>query len=159
MQAKIKSVSNGLCVLEIPPQYNEYLAKLQDKNVEVEIDEHFEKRSNKANAYAWALISKIANELAISKEDIYLDVIKHYGQRQQIVVDNDVNLESYGIKYYEVDYQDEFKTEYTVYQRSSEMNAKEMSILIKGIEHEAEQLSIPTKSSEEVERFISEMKG
>ena len=158
MQAKIKSVSNGLCVLEIPPQYNEYLAKLQDKNVEVEIDEHFEKRSNKANAYAWALISQIANELTISKEDVYLDVIKHYGQRQQIVVDNDVNLESYGIKYYEVDYEDEFETEYIVYQRSSEMNSKEMSILIKGIEHEAEQLDIPTKSSEEVERYLNEIR-
>ena len=158
MKATIKSVSNGVCVLEIPSQYTEYLAKLQDKTVEVEIDQYFEKRSNKANAYAWALISQIANAVEVSKDDIYLDVIKHYGQRQQIVVDNDVNLESYGIKYYEVDYEDEFTTEYTVYQRSSEMNAKEMSILIKGIEHEAEQLNIPTKSSEEVERYLNEIR-
>ena len=75
MKATNKSVSNGVCVLEIPNQYTEYLAKLQDKTVEVEIDQYFEKRSNKANAYAWALISQIANAVEVSKDDIYLDVI------------------------------------------------------------------------------------
>ena len=125
-----------------------YLFKLdRDKEYQVEIKEYKQKRSLNANAYAWVLINKIANVMRLSKEEVYLNMLKHYGQSQIISIVSEVNITGY-FKYYEVIgtsilNNKEFN-HIKVYKGSSEYDTKEMSIFIDGIVQEAKQLDIET---------------
>ena len=44
----------------------------QDRDKLFEVKQHREKRSLNANAYAWALIGKIADVVKASKDEVYL---------------------------------------------------------------------------------------
>ena len=52
----------------------------QDKNKKFEIKPYHKKRSLNANAYAWMLIGKIADVVRNSKEEVYIEMLKKYGQ-------------------------------------------------------------------------------
>ena len=125
-----------------------YLFKLdRDKEYQVEIKEYKQKRSLNANAYAWVLINKIANVMRLSKEEVYLNMLKHYGQSQVVSIVSEVNITGY-FKYYEVIgtsilNNKEFN-HIRVFKGSSEYDTKEMSIFIDGIVQEAKQLDIET---------------
>ena len=119
----------------------------QDKDKRFDIKEHKEKRSLNANNYAWKLITEIANVLRKSKEEVYLEMLKSYGQCEMISIVSSVDVKGY-FKYYEEAGRSflngkEF-THYKIYKGSSEFNTKEMSILIDGIVQEAKQLGIET---------------
>ena len=125
-----------------------------------EVTEYHPKRSLSANAYAWVLIGKIADTLRKSKEDIYLQMLKDYGQSEFVSVRSDVNVSGY-FKYFE-EYgkghvQGKEFTHYKVYKGSSEYDSREMSILIDGIVQEAQNLGIETRTPEEVEQMIKDM--
>ena len=127
-----------------------------------EITEYHEKRSLSANAYAWALIGKIADVMRKSKEAVYLQMLKDYGQSEFVSVLADINVKGY-FKYYE-----EYGTghvegkefrHYKVYKGSSEYDSREMAILIDGIIQEAQNLGIETITPAEKERLIKEMEN
>lgn len=132
----------------------------QDREKIFEIKEHKEKRSLNANAYAWSLISKIADTVRASKDEIYLAMLKRYGQSEIVTVLSHINVNGY-FKYYKpiktvklmVNGVEKEFTHYFVYKGSSEYDTKEMAILIDGIISEAEQLGIPTLTPNEVERI------
>ena len=67
----------------------------QDRERLFEIKEHREKRSLNANAYAWALIGKIADAMRISKDECYLLMLKRYGQHELVSVLSEVNMAGY----------------------------------------------------------------
>ena len=125
-----------------------YLFKLdRDKEYQVEIKEYKQKRSLNANAYAWVLINKIANVMRLSKEEVYLNMLKHYGQSQVVSIVSEANITGY-FKYYEligtsILNNKEFN-HIRVFKGSSEYDTKEMSIFIDGIVQEAKQLDIET---------------
>lgn len=125
-----------------------------------EITEYHEKRSLSANAYAWVLINKIADVLRKSKEEVYFQMLKDYGQSEFVSVRTNINVKGF-FKYYEewgrgfVDGK-EF-THYKVFKGSSEYNSKEMAILIDGIIQEAQNLGIETITPAEKERLLKEM--
>ena len=125
-----------------------------------EITEYHEKRSLSANAYAWVLINKIADVLRKSKEEVYLQMLKDYGQSEFVSVRSDINVKGY-FKYFE-EYgtghvQGREFTHYKIYKGSSEYNSKEMAILIDGIIQEAQNLGIETITPAEKEKLIKEM--
>lgn len=128
----------------------------QDKEKLFEIKEYKEKRSLSQNAYSWKLITELANQLRKSKEEVYMQMLKDYGQSTLIVVANEINIHGY-FKYYEK--VKEFKnsnrlyTEYKIYKGSSEYDSKEMSIFIDGIVQECKQLGIETLNSDEIARL------
>lgn len=128
----------------------------QPRDVVFEIRRHRERRSLTANAYAWALIGKIADVLRASKEDVYLRMLKHYGQSEMVSVVSTVNVEGY-FKYYEVvgeaTLQGKDFTHYRIYKGSSEYDSREMAILIDGIISEAKDLEIETLPPAEIERL------
>jgi len=130
----------------------------QDRDKLFDINEHREKRSLNANAYCWALIGKIADALRISKDEVYLDALRQFGQSEIVSVLSDINVAGY-FKYYEevgtghVDGK-EF-THYKVFKGSSEYDAREMSILIDGIVGIASDLEIETLPPAEIERLKS----
>ena len=72
----------------------------QDKDKRFDIKEHKEKRSLNANNYAWKLITEIANVLRKSKEEVYLEMLKSYGQCEMISIVSSIDVKGY-FKYYE----------------------------------------------------------
>lgn len=135
-----------------PENLSRYLWKL-DKDKIYEIKEHKSKRSLSQNAYAWKLISEIGNILNKSKEDIYLEMLKDYGQSEIVSILSIVNPAGY-FKYYEkigtgIVNNKEF-THYKIFKGSSEFDSKEMNIFINGIVEECKQLDIETMTPEEI---------
>ena len=132
----------------------------QKTDIKFEVTEYHPKRSLSANAYAWALINKIADALRKSKEEIYLQMLKDYGQSEFVSVLSNIDVKGY-FKYYEEYGKGHVEgrefTHYRVYKGSSEFDSKEMAVLIDGIIQEARQLGIETITPAEKERLIQEM--
>lgn len=130
----------------------------QDRDKVFEVKEHHEKRSLNANAYAWSLIGKIADVVRSSKDEVYLTMLKRYGQSEMVSVLSYIDVSGY-FKYYEevgrATLQGKEFTHYRVYKGSSEYDSREMSILIDGIVSEAKELDIETLPPYEVNRLKS----
>lgn len=130
----------------------------QDKNKKFEVKEYHKKRSLNANAYAWALIGKIADVLRSSKDEIYLEMLKKYGQSEIVSVLSDINVTGY-FKYFEeiatVKLQGKNFTHYKVFKGTSEYNTAEMAVFIDGVISEADELGIDTLPPNEVEKIKS----
>ena len=131
----------------------------QDRDKIFEIKEHKEKRSLTANAYAWVLIGKIADAMRASKDEIYLKMLKRYGQSEMVSVVSSIDVRGY-FKYFEpvgtATLQGKEFTHYRVFKGSSEYDSREMAVLIDGIISEAEELNIQTLPYHEIQR-IKEM--
>lgn len=122
------------------------------------IDHKKKKRSLNANAYCWKLCTEIANVLRASKDDIYVNMLKKYGQSSIVsVLDEAVPIFMKSVKYAEEfgkgTTNDKSFTHIKVFMGSSEYDTKEMSILIDGIVSEATDLKIPTMTPGELERI------
>lgn len=134
----------------------------QDREKIWEIKEYKSKRSLNQNAYFYKLIGEIADNLRVSKAEIHLKLLKDYGQSEVISVLSEIDISGY-FRYYEEIGKGtvngkEF-THYRIYKGSSEMNTKEMSILLDGTVKEAEQLGIPTLTDKEIERLFDTNAG
>lgn len=133
----------------------------QDRDKQFEIKQHREKRSLNANAYAWVLMGKIADAIRSSKDEVYLEMLKRYGQRTVVSVRADIDVSGY-FKYYEPfasgSVEGKEFTHYYVFKGSSEFDTHEMSVLIDGIISEAEVLEIETLPPQEIAR-LKEMWG
>lgn len=127
----------------------------QDRDKTWEIKEYREKRSLNANALAWKLIGEMADILRASKDDIYVSMLKRYGQSQLVSVKSDINVAGF-FKYYEEAGRSSLNgtpfTHYRVFKGSSEYDTREMSVLIDGIISECAELGIDTMPPEDVER-------
>lgn len=128
----------------------------QDREKVFEVREYKQKRSLTQNAYFWVLVNEIANVTRQSKDDIHLQMLKEYGQNQVISVQSNIDISKF-IKYFEeighgrVNGKD--FTHYRVFEGSSEMDSREMAILLDGVVQEAEQLGIPTLTPNEIARL------
>ena len=131
--------------------------KEKDK-LSIEVKEYREKRSLNANAYAWKLIGEIADATRSSKEEVYLEMLKRYGQSELVSVLAHIPISQY-IKYCEEAGESRLNGKlfkhYRVYKGSSEFDTREMSILIDGIVSEAKDLGIQTETPNQ----IAEMKS
>ena len=125
----------------------------QDREKQFTIKEYKPKRSLSQNAYAWKLITEIGNILRKSKEEVYLQMLKDYGQSEIVSILSEVVPDGY-FKYFEpigtgIVNDKEF-THYKIYKGSSEFDSKEMTIFIDGIIQECNQLGIPTLTPDEI---------
>lgn len=127
-----------------------------------DIEIHHEKRSQNANAYAWALIGKIADVLRTDKDAVYLQMLERYGQSEIVTVREDVPWQRI-FKYAEQIGKGVVKgrafTHVRVYRGSSEYDSREMAVLIDGIIDEAKGLGIETLPPEEVARLKERWTG
>lgn len=128
----------------------------QDRDKLFEIKEHKQKRSLTANAYAWALIGKIADAMRIQKDECYLLMLKRYGQSEIVSVLSDIDVDGY-FKYFETVATTELNgkefTHYKIIKGSSEFDSREMAVLIDGIISEAKDLGIETLPEDEILRL------
>ena len=129
----------------------------QNKDKQYEVKEYSEKRGLKANAYYWQLVNELANVLRISKDELHFMLLQRYGQSEIVSVLAEINVKPY-FRYYteagESNLNGKTFKHYKVYKGSSEMDRKEMSILIDGLVSECKAVDIETKTPEEIESLL-----
>jgi len=134
----------------------------QDREKLFEIKPYRQKRSLNANAYAWVLINEMANRLRTSKDEVYQEMLKRYGQSKVISVLSDIDISRF-VKYYEEIGKGHVEgkefTHYRCFIGSSEYDSREMAILIDGIVDEAKELGIDTLPTTAVERMKALWQG
>lgn len=133
----------------------------QDK-LRIKAVKYKEKRSLDANAYAWVLMTKIADAVNSSKEEIYEEMLQKYGTVYEdengyitMTVKKSVDMTKiYGHWKYIKD-NGKFAS-YLMMKGSSEYNAGEMSRFIDRIVEDAKELGIETATPDELERMKQE---
>lgn len=136
---------------------------LQDlSEIECEIDKPKTKRSLNANNYAWVLMQEIAKKVGTTKEEVYRDLIRSYGDFVIVCVpEKAVGLfrtkwESNGVGWV-TETQDsklpKCKNIFAYYGTST-YDTKQMARLIEGILAECEALDIPTKNENEIKSLL-----
>lgn len=135
-----------------------------EKDYTVKIEPVKRKRSLNSNAYAWVLMTEIANVLRTDKDEVYVEMLKRYGQ---IAEDKDGNKIIFSVRS-DIDATSFYKylerigtgtvngTEFTHYRAlkgSSNFDTREMSIFIDGIVSEAKNLGIETMTPDEIARM------
>lgn len=122
-----------------------------------EIKEYKEKRSLNANNYYWQLVTELGNVLGMDKEWLHFLLLQKYGQSEMISVVADVDIKNY-LKYYaeagESVLNGKTFKHYKVYKGSSEMDKKEMSILINGLVEECHIQGVETKTPAEINSLL-----
>jgi hypothetical protein len=128
----------------------------QEKDKLFEIKENSKHRTLTQNAYAWSLINELANKLNISKEDMYLKMLKDYGQSTILSIKQEIDISGF-FKYYEIIGESELNgkifTHIKVFKGSSQFNTKEMTIFLNGIIQECESVGIPTLTEEQIKKL------
>ncbi len=128
------------------------------EKLSIKIDRHREKRSLNANNYAWKLLTEIANVLRTSKDEVYLEMLKRYGQSEIISVLAHIPIGEY-VKYCEEAGESTLNGKlfkhYKVYKGSSEFDTREMSIFLDGVVSEAKEMGIQTETPEQIARLKS----
>ena len=160
MKAKIikkERYSTGLnlnLIIYDEPEVLESLNKLAEKSeIEIDIRAKEIKRSLNSNNLLWEYITRIAEKtcakgdsLTKTKDSVYLELLKEYGQSVTITVKEEVDLETLGFKYFE-----RFKdgligntrfVAYRLFIGSSQYNKKQMSVLLEGAKTRAAELGI-----------------
>lgn len=135
------------------------------KRYDVEIKQHRERRSIRANNYAWELMGQIAKAVGIDTNEVYHQMLVSYGTNKMVngelytasipsVVD--VTMKSDEYLYIHTAFMGESKVNgklfnhFRVIKGSSEYDTKEMSVFIDGIVYEAKQLDIETRTPEDI---------
>ena len=128
------------------------------EKVSIKIDKHREKRSLNANNYAWKLLTEIGNVMRLSKEDVYLKMLKEYGQSEMISVKAHIPIGDY-VKYCEEAGESTLNgnlfKHYRVYKGSSEFTKEEMAIFLDGVVAEAKDLDIDVRTPDEIANLKS----
>nr|DAQ50756.1 MAG TPA: NinB protein [Caudoviricetes sp.] len=123
-----------------------------------------QKRSLDANAYAWVLMTKIANhpDISSSKEDVYEQMLQKYGTLYEdedgyitITVKKSVDMSKVDGHWKFIKDNGKFAS-YLMIKGSSEYDTAEMSHFIDRIVEEAKELGIETATPDELERMKQE---
>lgn len=127
----------------------------------VKIVKYREKRSLDSNAYAWALMTKIAAELGSTKDEIYEDILQQDG----FLYEDDEGFVTMNVKsevdmrkipghwrYCRTSKDGRFKS-YLMIKGSSEYDTKEMSHFVNIIVEKAKELGIDTMTPEEIRKM------
>lgn len=119
----------------------------KDTVYDVKIEKHKKNKTLDQNAYAWKLMNEIGNVLRKSKDEVYFEMLKSYGQISEISMLSSIDPSGY-FKYYDISSKRLFNnkefTIYRIYKGISEYDTREMSIFIDGVIQEAKQLGIQT---------------
>lgn len=157
----------------IPQELIVYLLG-QDRDKEFEITEFHEKRSLNANSYYWALIGKIAETQSIPKEEIHRQMLIDYGTWEYeedgspkwVILPKNKPLPKDGyffdtkadVVVKGVNSGEEMGHAYIVIRGSHTYKSDEMKRLLDGVIQEAKNLDIETRTPQEIELMIQQMK-
>ena len=160
-KCQIVSILSDSLVIQLKGANRHELETLvKDTDYRLKLVKWTEKRSLDANAYAWVLMTKIADAVGSSKEEIYENMLRSYGtiddELPPIVVHSSADISKFHDHYLWFDSRELDGKKFDCYLRikgSSEMDSREMSHLIDGVVFEAKQLGIETLPPEEIQRM------
>lgn len=136
----------------------------KDDLLRIKAVQYRQKRSLDANAYAWVLMTKIANhpDISSSKEDVYENMLQKYGTFYEdedgyitITVKKTVDMSKVDGHWKFIKDNGKFAS-YLMIKGFSEYNTAEMSHFIDRIVEEAQELGIETATPDELERMKQE---
>lgn len=135
--------------------------KTRDKDLNLEIKQHRNHRSDNANKLLWECIGRLAMALRADKWDIYLLMLKRYGQYTYIVVPpNAVEMVTRQWRECEVigdiNINGRDGVQMLCYYGSSTYDTKQFSILLDGVISEMKEIGLTAPTSEEMRRSIEE---
>lgn len=139
--------------------------RLKDKDLDLTLDVHRERRSKDANAYFHVLCGRLADVLRVSKPFCKNMLIGRYGQpmviddkpvtiETQLSADQMLEQESLHVKPCGVNINNG-RDIYAVMRPTHEYDTREMSILIDGTVEECKVQGIETATPEEIKRMIA----
>lgn len=154
-----------LAIERKPSEIEAECLRLREKNLDILIKEHREKRSLNANGYFHALVGKIADKIGRSKTYVKNDLITSYGQ--QLFIDGDkvsiktqitpeVMMETETLHCLKIGQKEENEKTlyfYDVYRGSHTYDTMEMSKLIDGTVQEAKEYGIETMTPNQLEEL------
>ena len=148
------STKENICINDL----KEIIAKGKELSCEVKMYRH--KRSMDSNAYMWVLLSKMADVMKTTKDELYLQVLDRYGVYTHIVVKPQavirIKAEWKVVRDLgEVTINGTTGQQLQCFFSSSSYDSKEMSVLINGVVEECKDLGIETISTNELERMKS----
>ena len=150
-----------------PQQAQEGVSKLKEvlskgKHLQAEIKQYRANRSLDSNSYCWLLIGKIAEVIQSSKEEVYIEMLKRYGQREEqlisVIADGVPAImratNNHCTEVGESWLNGKLFKHLAILIGSSQYDTKQMSILIDGIVSECRELGIETKPDEEIKSLV-----
>ena len=158
MKGRLTDLSVGMdgkqrLTLTLSGDARTYFNELKDCDVNVEIRKWRRKRTKDANAYAWALIDKLAEKMQLSKAEVYRELIRNVPGVTQTVCVTNAALDRFcrGWEAHGTGWQTERTasrvegcTNVVLYFGSSTYDTKQMSSLIDIAIHECKLLGIET---------------
>lgn len=135
--------------------------KTRDKDLNLEVKQHRNHRSKDANALLWECIGRLAMALRADKWDIYLLMLKRYGQYTYIVVPpNAVEMVARQWRECEVigdiNINGRDGVQMLCYYGSSTYDTKQFSVLLDGVISEMKEIGLTAPTSEDMRRSIEE---
>ena len=138
------------------------------EKLDIKISKHKKKRSLDANAYAWVLISKIAEKTNVSKTEVYRSAIKEISGNSDTVCIQDhavgqlcAGWSRNGIGWVTDTFPSKLEgcTNVILYYGSSTYDSSQMNRLVNILCQECEQLNIETKSPYELASLLDSWGG
>lgn len=165
LKGRIKGIEpffvEGKAILTIEvdnPQMGE-LGALQG-DLRIDISEWREKRSLNANAYFHVLSDKLADATRMSKPEMKNYLLYLYGQKErdrngQLIAiktnaDRDTLMQSKDFHFWDYKAAPDGTAMYILLKHSSELDSREMSVLIDGVIEECKTYGIETKTPKEI---------
>jgi len=128
----------------------------QDREKQFEVKEFKQKRSLDSNSYMWVLVTKIAGAMQLSKDIVYIQMLRDYGESLLIPLLPEQEPQGF-FQYFEYFGEKEINGKqaiyYKVFKGSSSYNQKQMSVLLDGVVNEANALGIDTMTPNEIARL------
>lgn len=140
----------------------------EDKEYIFEIRPFRKRRSLDANAYFWVLVSKLAEQLRITKEEVYRECIRNIGGNSEIVCVKTQAVERLcqgwqknGLGWIAETFPSKLEgcTNVTLYYGSSTYDSKQMSDLIEIVVQECKELGIETMTPAELSLLLDGWEG
>lgn len=141
----------------------ETIEKYVDKDLDIELKIHREKRSLNANRLLWDCLGEIAVALRTDKWNVYLMMLKRYGKYTYICVKPNV-VESVKAQWREceeigeININGEKAVQLLCYFGSSTYDSKEFSVLLDGVISEMKEMGLKTPSEREFDMVIESWK-
>lgn len=171
LTGKLKGISKDflsgkfLITLKVEEDITSIYKEWEEVDLDISVDKHRQRRSLDANAYAWVLMSKIADKVHSSKEEIYEHMLQKYGYFYEndsgfvhITVAKYVDMSIIGGHWKFIKDNGKFSS-YLMIKGSSEYNTQEMSNFIDRIVEEAKERGIETATPDELDRMKNLWKG
>lgn len=154
---------NIVITLEVDASAASQIEQINAQDIlRVKITKYRQKRSLDANAYAWVLMSKIAEAVNSSKEEIYEEMLQKYGVIYEdedgfitVTVKNSVDMAKIDGHWKYIKDNGKFAS-YLMIKGSSEYDTAEMGRFIDRIVEEAKELGIETATPDELEKMKQE---